>query len=372
MCILAIFKRLMIQITQEKKTMLFILYGATLEMGYQVRKIFEGIGFNIIQKYNYVDDNAKVNKSLYESPEPNKDFSRWYNDKIYVNSIEEIEKCDFRYSLDGVHVGFNKQQIFNAVHGVNDALLTIGASSLDFILQLHKAYGNYITVLFIFSDTETVMHYYSISESMTESELKVRCSANKKMQQIYLDNMASFDDTVIYTGENSPFDMQALKAQFENIIDKRKKIENELNNKTYVELPYKGREHYLFVSYSHKNKEPVYNELLFLQRNSFRVWYDDGIRGGDNWRRIISDKIEGCSQFLLFVSKESCESPDVQAEINLALDLRKNIVIVNLDGSKLPNEYRMYLMNVNEISYNSSGYQKKLCNSLIGDLAVKQ
>ena len=105
-----------------------------------------------------------------------------------------------------------------------------------------------------------------------------------------------------------------------------------------------------------------------MQRNSFRVWYDDGIRGGDNWRRIISDKIEGCSQFLLFVSKESCESPDVQAEINLALDLRKNIVIVNLDGSKLPNEYRMYLMNVNQIRYGAENYYQKLQEALLSSL----
>ena len=75
-------------------------------------------------------------------------------------------------------------------------------------------------------------------------------------------------------------------------------------------------------------KEQVYTDLLYLQRHSYRIWYDDGIVGGDNWRKIISDKIAGCSQFLLFVSKDFCVSYDVQAEINLALDLHKKVLLL--------------------------------------------
>ena len=90
--------------------MLFILYGATLEMGYQSRELFKDLGFDIIQKYNYVTNDSKLNKSMYENANPDKDFARWYNDKIYVSSFEEIEQCDFRYGLDG-ETPFRQQDV---------------------------------------------------------------------------------------------------------------------------------------------------------------------------------------------------------------------------------------------------------------------
>ena len=131
---------------------------------------------------------------------------------------------------------------------------------------------------------------------------------------------------------------------------------------------YEGQEPYLFVSYAHDDAHLVYPIVERLVMDGYRIWYDDGIRGGENWRKIISDKISRCSQFLLFVSKESCESYDVHAEINLALDLHKKFVIINLDNTQLPNEYRMYLMNVNQIHYHSEDYYRKLKDALFVSL----
>lgn len=345
--------------------MLFILYGATLEMGFQCREMFKGFGFDIIRKYNYIEDDTKLNKSLYESPEQDSIYARWYNDKQYAASREEIEQCDFRYGLDGVCLGFNKEQILNAVHGANDALLTVGAASLEFVIQLKKAYGDYVTLINLFSDSDTVRHDNRLSGSMTEQELAVRDAANRRMQEIYLKNIDEFDEVVLYTGGETTYDPDALKLQFESIIQKRRAIENQLNNRTYVELPYKGKEDYIFVSYAHRDKEKVYTELMHLQRSSFRIWYDDGIRGGENWRRIIADKLVHCSQFLLFLSGNSVASEDVEAEIVGALDLHKEIIIVNLDNTQLPFEYRMYLKNINQISYLERDYRRKLHNALL-------
>lgn len=344
--------------------MLFILYGATLEMGYQCREMFRDFGFDIIKKYNYIDDDSKLDKSLYENPEQDTVFSRWYNDKRYVTSLEEIEKCDFHYALDGVNLGFNKDQILNAVHGSGDALLTIGASSLSFVIQLKKAYGDYVTLINLFSDPATVRSDNRISARITEQELSVRNDANKRMQQAFLEHMTDFDETVIYTGAEKPYDMDALRLQFETIIRRRRLIEKALNDRRYVELPYKGSDPYLFISYSHKDTDKVYSELTELQRNAYRVWYDDGIRGGENWRRIIADKIKCCSQFLIFVSENAVSSSDVEAELNGALDLGKKMVIANLDGAQFGFEYRMYLKNINQLDYRSSDFRKKLSEAL--------
>lgn len=104
------------------------------------------------------------------------------------------------------------------------------------------------------------------------------------MQDIYIKNKEYFDEVIIYCGEDSNFDYSSLCIQYEKVIEKRRKIEKILNDQKYIELPYNGLNPYIFVSYSHRDKDRVFPILSLLQRNSVRTWYDDGIQGGNNWR----------------------------------------------------------------------------------------
>ena len=348
--------------------MLFILFGATLEMGYQCRNLLSDKGFDVIQKYNYVADDAKVDKKLYTNPSQDEFTARWYNDKVYVDTKEQIEKCDFQYQLDGVYVGFDKEQILAAVHGTKDAILTLGASSIDFITILKKAYGGYITVIHIFSDEKTVKADSLLSKAVSEKEIETRISANRKMQMMYLNNINIFDEIVLYTGENTCYDMNSLELQFDNIILKSRETERELNSRNYVELPYQGKSPYLFISYAHKDMSQVYPELLFLQKNLYRTWYDDGINGGDNWRKILREKIGSCEEFLLFLSDNSINSKDVQFEINMALYLEKKIIIADLGNTAIPYEFAMDLEPSSKIFYHDVKFRKKLKAALSDQL----
>lgn len=73
--------------------MLFILYGAALEVGLKSREIFEKKGFEIIGKDNYIETDSNI--------------KTWLNDKKFVDR-SKLESCDFQYELNGLHVGFNK------------------------------------------------------------------------------------------------------------------------------------------------------------------------------------------------------------------------------------------------------------------------
>ena len=107
------------------------------------------------------------------------------------------------------------------------------------------------------------------------------------------------------------------------------------------------RENYIFVSYSHADAEKVFPILYTLQFAGYRVWYDEGIQGGENWRKIIASKIQDtkCKDFLVFSSEHSIESRHVKAEINLALNLDKKITTVRLDSAMFDMDLEMYLTN---------------------------
>lgn len=342
--------------------MLFIVYGATLDLGYETREIFRKKGFSIISKYNYVRDDAKVDKKNYENTaDSNEWFQKWYDDKVYI-SEEELEMLDFTYGLDGVCVGFNQKWIIDAVRGVTDSLITLGASSLGFIAELKAAYGDYVTVIHLFEDVLTVEQSVVKYGVFSESEKVTRVAANKKMQKMYLDNKEIFDEIVLYTGEDSVYDLKALDKQYEQIIEKRGEIQKRLNNNKYVSLPYNGADPYIFVSYAHADREEVYKVLYFLQRQTYRIWYDDGITWGANWSKMLKDKIANAECVMLFSSEAAVNSEFVQDELLDAWTNGKQIFNIQLDDARFIPMFEKRLADNQRISIDS--YQEKIVSAL--------
>jgi len=80
-------------------------------------------------------------------------------------------------------------------------------------------------------------------------------------------------------------------------------------------VPYEGPEPYIFVSYAHANKDKVYPIIKQLHEKGYRLWWDEGIRGGDKWWRKIVQHIHSSCYMLLFVTSEAVESEWVEDEV---------------------------------------------------------
>ena len=98
---------------------------------------------------------------------------------------------------------------------------------------------------------------------------------------------------------------------------------------------YSGKEPYVFFSYSHKNQKSIINFVEQMSRKACRIWYDEGIESGYNWDDYISEKIEGSSLFISFISSTYLESPICKNELRYAEKKGKNILIVFLDDARL-------------------------------------
>lgn len=83
--------------------------------------------------------------------------------------------------------------------------------------------------------------------------------------------------------------------------------------------PYEGSEPYIFVSYSHKDREKVFPLLADLQMAGFRFWFDEGIDPGSEWPESVGTHLAGCSVCLIFISENSIHSNNVRREINFAV-----------------------------------------------------
>ncbi len=106
---------------------------------------------------------------------------------------------------------------------------------------------------------------------------------------------------------------------------------------------YQGDQPYLFVCYAHEDSAVVYDEMLWLHEAGVRLWYDDGVRVGTVWRRVLAEALEGASGLVFMQTQQSVRSEFCMNEIRFALDEEKPVFVVTLEESRLPAELRLSL-----------------------------
>lgn len=102
---------------------------------------------------------------------------------------------------------------------------------------------------------------------------------------------------------------------------------------------YNGSDKYIFVSYSHKNKDIALPFIEELQKHYY-VWYDEGLSFGKAYDEEITEKIANCSLFIFLVTKESIISEYCLNEIRFATDKKqKAFIIVYLEETEVPDSF---------------------------------
>lgn len=114
---------------------------------------------------------------------------------------------------------------------------------------------------------------------------------------------------------------------------------------------YKGTEPYIFISYAHKDSETILPLIQGLQDRGFRVWYDAGIEAGTEWPEYIAEHLNGSACVIAFISRNSVESHNCRREINFAIELRKEPLVIYMEHLDLPLGLRMQLGTLHALFY---------------------
>lgn len=136
--------------------------------------------------------------------------------------------------------------------------------------------------------------------------------------------------------------------------------------------PYGGKDDYIFISYSHKDSEKVFEVIKLLHEEKYRIWYDEGIEVGAQWPQVVASHLKESALVLIFISKNALSSQNCQREIHYAVSQKKEMIVINLDDSVLPPDLEMQLSVVKKIDYTDASGCKEalkeyLSDSLIGD-----
>lgn len=144
------------------------------------------------------------------------------------------------------------------------------------------------------------------------------------------------------------------------------------DDKIARELPsYEGPDPYIFVSYSHRDTDKVFNILKIIDKEKYRFWYDDTMEIGEDFRDELRVRIEQCSAFLLFISQAALDSKYCGMEIITAFKNDKKIYPVYLDDSAvIPAPLKMILENLQHVK-GSVATDEKYIYKLISGLPTE-
>lgn len=114
----------------------------------------------------------------------------------------------------------------------------------------------------------------------------------------------------------------------------------------------KDEDKFVFISYSHQDKDKVYADLNWLYERRLNFWYDKKLNVGDIWNEKALERIESgnCLGAILFLSPSSAKSEAVNRELNKLKELKKAIfpVIVG-DEENLSDVLRSAYLSLGEM-----------------------
>ena len=109
---------------------------------------------------------------------------------------------------------------------------------------------------------------------------------------------------------------------------------------------YQGSEPYIFISYAHADSDQVIPIIESFMDRGFRVWYDDSIEAGKEWREDIADRIVSCNVMIVFLSPNYVNSRNCKREVLFAEAEEKNMFVAQLEEATLTPGMRMTLGSI--------------------------
>lgn len=101
--------------------------------------------------------------------------------------------------------------------------------------------------------------------------------------------------------------------------------------------PYDGSEPFIFLSYKHEDMLLAQALIKNLHRRGvYRIWYDEGIHPGEEWKKIIQEKLKNCACFIALVTPKYCESEYCKKEFNDSCENNKRILVLHCGTDSLP------------------------------------
>lgn len=109
---------------------------------------------------------------------------------------------------------------------------------------------------------------------------------------------------------------------------------------------YKGDKPYIFVSYAPDDKERVLPVIQKLQKQGFRLWFDQGVGTSE----LTAKRLNEAEGVIVFLSKAAVQSADCSRDITLAIEKENDPLIIYLEDVELSTGMQFQLNGIPALS----------------------
>lgn len=332
--------------TFSEAKMLFIITGMTGEIATKAKELFKAKNLKTI------------GKSEIEHP------TRTWTNKVELPNIKEA-KWDYEYEINEKTVRLSKSSFIDAINDECNAVISISSENSKTISEIKSAFD--VKTIFVYIEEKTLESTIKKIGTISQKDIERRLNIGSKLKKMYLENISLYDNMVVYDEQANGFSLDDALKQLEAIIDK-----SIIKEKYEIELPYKGKKPYAFVSYSHHDRDTVLPILEELRKKGCRIWYDEAISAGEMWVQTIATKVDNCSQFIVFSSKNSTNSRYVALEVFEAQKKNKPMLRVKIDDSEFQSGIEMLLNAVQHLDIYDIRFDEKLFDAIEKQVADKK
>lgn len=330
--------------------MLLILYGAASELGKKCRDHLQSKGYELIDKYSYIEEGGPLLESRY-------------GQRIYLSKEEFLARTDslFRYNIANVQVGFSWEHLSGALYGDKSKLLTCACSDVSMLRKIKEVYKDKVFIIYCYIDTAALEGLF-VHQDASADEYGIRMSIGLSIKECYTNNTDIFDSVIVYGGEGSLFNYKTIYQQLDAIVSNKtiaRSNEKILTKKRY-DIYISSSKNDLTHSKNNQHAEFIEDILYSFKSNGISVFNScTDLNSGNNFYESIKDAINGSRVFLPIISENSLKSVFFYEELKIAIQAAKNSALIikpiSLDGAILPvwmSEYSAY--NVKSEHYQGS------------------
>ena len=117
---------------------------------------------------------------------------------------------------------------------------------------------------------------------------------------------------------------------------------------------------FVFISYSHQDGAYARRLAEALEGLGFAVWIDERIDYGSEWPLVIQEQLEACAALLVIMSPRSRVSHWVQAELAYAIDQKKPVFPLCLEGKPWFAVAALQCVDVRDGNLPGEGFYRRL------------
>lgn len=128
--------------------------------------------------------------------------------------------------------------------------------------------------------------------------------------------------------------------------------------------PYEGNEPYIFLGYSKSDEAVVCNIIDLMSNKGYRIWYDNGIRLGEDASEVIAARLYGCAVCMFMITESFATHRACRNELTTAIDLGKSLLPVILDNFQMSPGLSLQLSSVPKIVRSSYPNEREFFESL--------